>query len=240
MATWKKSTKWQPASRGGGGQGVAVECEETGEAGLAKHRDLHREFLASKLARHLGLFVPEVRLDKLNNADVAISLSWGSDSIDVTRMRNEYPDWFNSEEMASARKRASGLLVFHVWVGNSDPKDDHVVVRPSETEYAFELASVDFQGAFAMPEDGGTLTVGGAAPVLMDLQFWEPSVAEAAIKAIEALTNEIIDEIVGSVPALILQDPEKKRIVKGLIARQEKLSAAFKAAGRLQDRAAGA
>src|SRR6267142_5617561 len=34
MANWVKTDKWKPAHTGGGGQGLPVECPETGEIGL--------------------------------------------------------------------------------------------------------------------------------------------------------------------------------------------------------------
>jgi hypothetical protein len=233
MAKLVKSTRWRPANPGGGSSGVPVECEETGECGLAKRAYFYQEILAYRLAKAVNLNVPEVRLEKFDGKDVAFSISWGEMSFDIPKLKRDYPEEYVSPAMEAGRKQASGLLALHAWVGNvDDQKDDHVVVRPGIEAYVYELASVDFAAAFQPGRLAADIAVTGP-PMLIDRTYCDKAILDLAVSAIEALTDEKITDIVHGIESGILSLDDKKRIVECLIARKGKLRSAFTAAGWL-------
>jgi hypothetical protein len=234
MAKLVKSKKWRPASAGGGSAGVPVICEETGEGGLAKTNQafIYQEILAYRLARELSLPVPEARLEQFESKDVAFSISWGDESYDIPKFQREFPNDLNSPEMQAGRRQVSGLLALHAWIANTDHKDEHVVVRAGTEAGIYELASVDFAGAFQPAQLNADIAVVGPA-FLLDKTYSDAAILSAAMGKIEALSDEIIGKIVGGIEDRILPPAEKKRILERLIARKAKLRAAFKAAGWL-------
>jgi hypothetical protein len=230
MAEWTRTTKWQPASAGGGSSGFPVECKESGELGLAKPMYVHQEVLAYLLATELNLAVPEMRIETVEAKTVGISLSWGSTSLDITKFRRDYPTDFNSSGMAAARKRACGLLALHAWVANEDHKDDHVVAKPGSQPGTYELASIDWAFAFKPAPLKANISINGP-PCLMDKAMGDWAVLSEAISRIESLPDEKIKELIYSIPAGVLPVTDKERIFAELVSRKVKLRPAFKAAG---------
>src|SRR3989442_1253116 len=137
---WVQTTKWTPANPGGGSAGFSVECPSTSELGHGKPTAVAQEVLAHRLARLIGVPVPETVLGVVNGKTIAISKSWGAKSLDVPTIMQASP---GDAALTAALRAASGLLAFHAWLGTDDLKDQHLVVR-GPTPGQYEVASIDF------------------------------------------------------------------------------------------------
>lgn len=210
-----------------------MECQATGEAGHGKPIAQAQEVLGYVLAREAGVAVPETELGTLDGSStIAVSKWWGQQSSDVKKAREVTPDIDNSAEFKKGLREASGLLAYHAWLGTSDLKDEHLVVRPGANPGEYEIAGVDFaQGALDWPAggDGGTVTAPADPPALLNNR--DAQVIRSTVERIEAISPQRIEAIVGSLPDNVLAAPEKDRISKGLVARKSKLRGVLSAAG---------
>jgi len=229
---WVRSNKWAPAAAGGGSAGYSVECPATGELGHGKPQHIPQEVLASLLADELGLFVPPTRLGSCENSTIAASKLWGEKSIDVPTFARDHPTEYASAPFVAALRHASGLLPFQTWLNNGDHKDQHVMVRPGPQPDVYEIASIDFAGAFSWDPSGGPVIPVGP-PVLLAESNRDPVRMSATIAKIEGMSDGRIREIVQGIPDAVLPPGEKERYVTGLIARRDKVRAALVAAGWL-------
>jgi hypothetical protein len=184
------------------------------------------------LADEIGVHVPPTRLGTCNGTTMAVSTLWGERSYDIPKFAGDAPNEYASEQFRAALRHASGLVPFQTWVNNSDHKDQHVMVRPGASPGTYEIASIDFAGAFVWDASGGQLNLVGPPVLIMeqnrDLQRMSDTIAK-----IESLTDGRIREIVQQVPDDVLSAAEKDRYVAGLIARRGKLRAEFVKAGWL-------
>jgi len=238
LAEWARSTKWAPATAGGGSQGFPVECPAkngSGQLELGHAKPLHAaaEVIASLLADEIGVFVPEARLGKCEGKTMAVSRLWGKNSIDIQKFRNDFSNDYASEPFQAALRHASGLLPFHAWLGTGDLKDAHVLVRPGPQPFTYEIASIDFADAFSWDASGGNPVAPSAQFVLALDQHRDPQRMSAIIANIEGITEQRIRELVQQVPDDVLLSGDKDRYVAGLVARKGKVRSALKAVGWL-------
>src|SRR3954468_8558460 len=96
LPRWVKSTKWAPATTGGGSVGFPVERDGTGELGYAKAQYIWQEVLASLLADEVGVVVPQVRLGEVEGQTIAISTLFGPKSLDVPALKATSPQAYAS------------------------------------------------------------------------------------------------------------------------------------------------
>jgi hypothetical protein len=189
---------------------------------------MHREVLASRLAAEVGVTVPETILANCGGTTIAVSKSFGKQSLDVPMVRNTSQADYDSDAFRRALRDESGVLVFHSWLGTQDLKDEHVIVRP-DGEGQYKVASIDFAiGPFAF---GSEPDVPAAPPSLVGNR--DPASIERVLNTIEALSEEQIRGVVEELPDDVLSSAEKDRIVKELVNRKSALRPKFKAAGWL-------
>lgn len=229
LPVWKRTSKWKPASPGGGSRGFSVECPDTSELGHCKPVQYSPEVLASALAREVEVSVPDTELANCEDQTVAVSKSFGEKSMDVRELKIVSPEAYSSDDFKAAARKASGLLPFHAWVGTGDLKDDHVVIRQNGREY--ELAGVDFADAFGFDATGGDVRAPQGPPVL--LEHRDQDVMRDTIRRIGAVPDQRIQELVGSLPDDALTPADKERITEGLIARKGRIEPTFHSAGWL-------
>jgi hypothetical protein len=223
---WLRTTRWNPAAQGGGGQGFPVECPANGELGHGKTIGIAQEVLAYRLAQHVAVPVPETVLGTVDGKMIAVSKLWGARSMDVPTVMQVSP---GDEALTTALRAASGLLSFHAWLGTEDFKDQHVVVR-SPAAGTYEVAYIDFQYATVWrPEGQPVVAVPQGPPALIANR--DPVIIEKAIGRIEAATDDGIRGLVGDLPEEVLPAAEKVRISNLLIARRGALRPALGNAG---------
>jgi hypothetical protein len=232
LPVWERSTKWTPATPGGGSAGFSVECPATGELGHGKPQFIPQEVVASLLADEIGVHVPQTRLGRCENNTLAVSKLWGAKSYDVVKFASDFPTEYASEAFKSALRHASALLPFHAWLNTGDHKDQHVMVRPGSGTGTYEIASIDFASAFSWDASGGAVTPVGPS-VLVAEQNRDPQRMSDTISKIEVRLDERIRELVHQLPDDVLLPNEKDRYVAGLVARRAKVRPALIAAGWL-------
>ena len=226
LPVWVKSTKWAPATEGGGSAGFPVECPATGDLGHGKPQYVWQEVLASLLADEIGVVVPKVRLGEHQGQVIAVSKLFGPKSLDIPALKAASPKDYASEALKKALRQASGALPFQAWVGNSDFKDAHVMVRgPKPKEFA--VGCIDFAFSFQFDAAGEPAVAPQGPPVLIADEHREAEVIGQPVDRIEGLSDDRIREIVGGLPDAVFPTAEKDRVVKGLIARKSGLRAAF-------------
>ncbi len=218
---------------GGGSQGFSVECPATGELGHGKPVHVAEEVLASLLADEVAVNVPETRLGNREDKTIAVSKLWGAQSLDVPKLGTISASECTSDHFKAALREASSLLPFHSWLGTGDLKDAHVMVRGTD-DGNYELASIDFAQAFGWDATGGNPAVPSGPPILVAADHRDPAVVRAAIERIEALSDDRIRSLVGSLPDDVLSEDGKKKIADGLIARRDKVRAVFEKAGWIE------
>lgn len=233
LPVWVRSTKWTPASAGGGSQGFSVECPATGELGHAKPQCIAQEVLASLLADEIGVFVPETRLGTCEEKTIAVSKLWGVKSMDIPSLRTTSPQVYSSDAFKAALRQTSGLLPFHAWLATSDLKDEHVMIRSGRNPGTYEIASIDFASAFGWDASGGGVVVPSAPPVLVADEHRDTQIMSDTMARIEAIADNHIEGIVQRLPEEILPTADKERIAHGLTVRKSTLRPVFQAAGWL-------
>src|SRR5437016_10713265 len=210
LPEWVRSNKWEPAAAGGGSAGYSVECPATNELGHGKPQFMAQEVVASLLADEIGVFVPETRLGRCENTVIAVSKLWGARSYDIPKFASDAPNDYASDAFKTALRHASGLLPFHAWVNTADHKDQHVMVRPGNSQGTYEIASIDFASAFSWDASGGAVNPVGP-PVLLADQNRDPAPMSDTIVKIESLTDERIRALVQQIPDDVLSVGEKDR-----------------------------
>jgi hypothetical protein len=229
---WKKTDKWRPARSGTASAGYGVENTATGGIGFAKSTFAHREKLASDLAARVGVTVPKVELDHVEGATQlhAISFAHRKESIDVPLLRDRLADRFNSPEVQDAIRRASGLLPFYAWVATTDVKDEHLVVT-GDGVGGYMMAAIDFAFSLAwQQDDGGTVSATNAPQSMTSI---DQNAVATVVSSIESVSEKEIEDFVNSLPAELVPPDEKRRLIRGLLARRDKIREAMKAKGWL-------
>jgi hypothetical protein len=227
---WQRTDKWRPARTGTAstqsGSGP-VQNQTTGELGFAKNTFAHREKLASDLARRVGVSVPEVRLETVEGTNQlhAVSIAFGSESIDVTLLRSRLTERFKSPEVQDALKRASGLLAFHAWIATEDLKDEHLVVA-AEPDGSYRVAAIDFAYSMNFGADGGHVLTPSAPPAL--LAAVDRKEVASTVEKIEKMTDDEITSFVRALPADVADEAEKSKLAAGLCVRRGKIREAMK------------
>lgn len=224
---WKKSSKWRPARTGTASGGGPVENTETGELAFAKAQLPYCEKIASEVAKLVGVAVPNVVLDVLENdpRTHAISSLHGKECVDMTLLRERLGNRFDSHEVQDALKRASGLLPLYALLATQDQKDDHLVVA-TDADGAYTVAAIDFAYSLAWQEaDGGPVQPPGVPPALAN-NIDKNRVANT-VEKIEAVSDEQFQALVGSIPDQLLNPEHKARIVTGLTGRRGKIRQAM-------------
>jgi len=234
MQTWIRTTKWKPASPGGGSQGFSVECSETGTLGHAKPNQFHQEVIASLLADLVQVPVPETRLGKCEDKVLAVSKLWGGSSLDFPLLRTTSPTDASSKEMSESLRKACGLLAFHSWINTGDLKDEHVMVAPGDQPGIYLVASIDFASAFTWDATGGVPVLPPGPPILIADASRDASVLDSAISRIAGVAEANLAPLIQSVPEVLLPDSEKKRILNGLLVRKTLIRQVFQTAGWLR------
>jgi hypothetical protein len=230
LPVWVRSTKWKPASPGGGSGGFPVECPDTGELGHGKPTRVAQEVLAARIAREIGVTVPETVLGTCEDQMIAVSKLFGAKSLDVPTLGRVSPADYGSDSFAAALRAGSALLPFHAWLGTEDLKDEHVLVCPGPSEGTFEVASIDFAiGAFVFPNP---VAVPPGPPCLVNNR--DAAAMLRTIDRMEGIADERIRGLVESLPEELLSTSEKRRVSEGLIHRRGEVRQAFTSAGWLQ------
>lgn len=206
-----------------------MECAESGELGFCKTTHVAQEKICSDLARLVDVKVPPVRLGNIEGHDavVAVSLAHGKESIDLRMLQERSPAVYSSTAVRDAIHKASGLLAFHTWVGNTDLKDDHLVIAEDQGEYT--VAAIDF--AYSMQwgaPDEAVVAASGPSALVSHL---DKDVIRATVERIEQVTDEQIDHVVAGIPDQALSAAERVRISQGLKVRREQVRAAMQAKG---------
>ena len=212
-----------------------MECPDTGKLGHGKPVHVAEEVLASLLAGEVAVNVPETRLGNHEDKTIAVSKLWGAQSLDVPKLRAISASECASDHFEAALREASSLLPFHSWLGTSDLKDAHVMVRGTD-DRKYELASIDFASAFGWDATGGNLAVPSGPPILVAPDHRDPEVMRAAIDRIEALADDRVRSLVVNLPDDVLSEDRKQKIADGLIARRDKVRATFEKAGWIEPR----
>jgi hypothetical protein len=199
---WCRTTRWRP-SRNADRSGVSgpVEHPVTGEVGYAKLSSLPREWIASTLAREVGVNVPEFRIGRLEGHDglIGVSLAWGAESLSLAdlRARGRSAD----PAVQAALRAASGLLPFQVWLLVHNGQDWHLMVSEA-ADGTIALAAVDFTPSLCwfshrlpaqLPQPAATLRLGA-----------DPERVAATVARIEACADARIAEIVQALPLDVL------------------------------------
>ncbi|MDP1824352.1 MAG: hypothetical protein Q8L48_13945 [Archangium sp.] len=204
------------------------------------HRRAAREKLASDLAFELGVSVPPALLtinEKTADAErhVAVSLvmfpiqlSWGA--ID-DRLDREVPVEFEPMLMR-VPAFASRALVMDTWLGQTDHLKPSNIVFGSESGRSGEGSLVFLDYAFSMGimggwDEGKHLNC-QAAPFPRRLcDRVQADAVGDTIKRIEALSDEVITNIVRRIPFQWLREEEATPILTGLLARRGLLRGAL-------------
>jgi hypothetical protein len=200
-----------------------------------RQADLHcPEVLASLFADEVAVVVPPTQLGNCEDKTIAVSKLFGSKSMDVLALKATSPKDYSSDAFKASLRKASGLLPFHAWVGTSDLKDEHVMVRP-QGKGRYEIASIDFASAFGFDASGGAVAVPPGPPLLIADEHRDQTVIRQAIERIEAATEVSIRSLVEKLPDDVLARADKDRITAGLNIRKAGIRSAFQAAGWLPD-----
>ena len=234
---WQRTTNWRPARTGTAstqsGSGP-VQHQETGELGYAKTAQAlaYREKVASDLAALIGVPVPEVRLDKVEGSPEwhAISIVFGSESVDVPLLRERLKQLYESPAVKDAFRRSSGLLALHAWLATEDLKDEHVVVSANR-DGTYDAAAIDFAYSMNVPADGGDVRAPDGPPTLVGNV--DGNVIRDAVERIERTTDEKIRAVVDGLPDELLSRAGKDQLVSALCARRGKIREAVKQKGWL-------
>lgn len=224
----KRTDKWKPASPGGGSQGFPVEIEGSGELGHAKPLQMFQEVLAYELACDVSVNVPRVSWATCDGKLVAVSRLWGEKSMDIPQIRTVSAAALASPQMAAALREASGMLAFHLWVGNGDFKDEHVMVRPGPTQNSYEIACIDFASAFGWSDPNADPGPPAGHPILV--QHRDADSIRRAVEHIKSLADERIEAVVNGIRSDQLPADRKTAIAAGLVARKKKIGPGFQAA----------
>src|SRR5713101_1871509 len=125
---WRATTRWKPSKLGHTvSDALAVE-NERGELGYAKPAPhLASEKIAADLGRHIGVPVPEVRLEysEPHRAIVAVSIVGDELAIDLASWLK---DGNKPQRIAAALRAASGLLPYFAWFNMDDRSPWNLVV----------------------------------------------------------------------------------------------------------------
>jgi len=233
MGDWVRSTKWAPASPGGGSGGFSVECPATGELGHGKPASVWQEVLGCLLAREVGVAVPDTELGTCGGgATIAVSKVWGAQSQDVPQVARVSPNDYSSDAFKKGLRTASGQLAYHAWIGTQDLKDEHLMVRPGVGPDHYEIAAIDFAAAFQWPAGAPLNIVLPPGPPAL-IANRDSGVLSATVGCIEKVPADRIRAIVERLPDGVLPAAEKERISTGLVARQLSVQPVLAAAGWL-------
>jgi len=232
VGNWRKTDKWRPGRTGTASGGFAVEEAETGQLGFAKPNQVAQEKISSDLAREVGAPVPEVRLERPEGHAglVAVSLSHGSVSDDITRLRERDPALYSSRSVQQAIGNASGLLPFHAWVKTPDLKDDHLVVS-QDAPGGYAVAGIDFANSMTWGNPQEAVEAPSGPPALIGNV--DRQAVSAVVEKIAACTDEVIERVVNQIPDELLAQSEKQRIIEGLKARRSGVRDAMRQRGWL-------
>ncbi len=220
---WKRTTKWRPARTSGSNPIPVEKVGSENEIGLAKNQQMLSEKLASDLASQVGVKVPKVEFATVEGQQglYAISHAHGKESIDISALKERFPGAFDSPQVKSALKRASGLVAFYAWIATGDLKDDHLVLdMDSSGEY--DVAGIDFQASFQWPAaDGGEVEPPNVPSSLV--QNIDQAQVGSVVNKIEKMTDEQIRETVNRLPDIVASAQERERLAAGLIGRKSKV-----------------
>jgi hypothetical protein len=192
-----------------------------------------QEKVSSDIARALGLDVPEIRVGTIEGqtTESVISIAYGKESIDLRLLSERFADRYKSPLVQKAVRKASGLLVLHTWLGTGDLKDDHLVVAEHE-DGSWSVAAIDFAQALGWGSDGGVVTHAGGPPAL--IANVDQVAIEAAMRAVEGCDEAKLSGILGPIPASILDQANKSRIISGLGLRRPNVRPAIVKVGWLK------
>ena len=231
LPLWRPTNRWRPGRTGTASGGAGVESVDTGEVGFCKRTNVAQEKICADLAREVGARVPEVRLGRAEGhpATVAVSLAHGSESLDLPMLQSRDLALYGSEKVQNAICAASGLLPFQAWVGNTDVKDDHLVIA-DEGGGRFVVAGIDFSYTLQWGGDPGPVQAPGPPALVAKV---DKQLVLATVEQIEACSDERIAGIVNRIPEDVLSVPDRTRIIMGLRARRARVREAMRAKGWL-------
>lgn len=198
------------------------------------HRRAAREKITADLAQELGVCVPPVLLtvnersaDAERHAAVSLvmfpfQLSWGA--INDRLERGDAPEEFNPM-LARMPAFASRALAFDTWVGQTDHLKASNILFGYEHGRSADGSLVFLDYAFSTgimgtwDEERYLNCVAAPFPPRLCGKVTLAALAES-IQRIEALSNEVITDIVRRVPFQWLREEEATPILTGLLARR--------------------
>lgn len=214
---YRRTDIWRPGRVGTASGGYGVRCADTNDLGYAKPRDVWQEKLASDLARHVVIPVPEIRLGDVEgcNGTHAVSIAFGKESIDLKRVRETTGI---QPSLQAALGRGSGILALHAWFSTGDLKEEHVLVATDEQGIE-SVAAIDFASAFAWGVGNNTVVAPTTEPRGL-VENVDKAQVLAAVERIEAMSDEQIRAVLAAIPEAVLPIAEKERVANGLIQRR--------------------
>ena len=180
-----------------------VEHPVTGEVGFCKNTwhplgSIAQEWLASQLAREVGVRVPEFRFGTLEGQPGPVGISLVRDARHRNLVTLRAAGRGESEPVLRALREASGLLPFHAWLCVDDMKDEHLVVAEERPDGSLVFAAVDF---YLSMQNHPRVAFGPGALLTAP----DPELIAATVARIEAYSSTRIAEIVHAIPADVLR-----------------------------------
>ncbi len=119
-----------------------------------------------------------------------------------------------------ARRTAGAMRAFDTWVGASDRKDNHVLVRDDADTATLGLAYIDYAFALSREWAGVVARVQEPRAPFPSGVGYDPATCLETIQAIEKLEETRIIEIVTRIPSEYYLDGFRDIIAKELLARR--------------------
>jgi hypothetical protein len=195
-----------------------------------------REKIAADLAFELGVPVPPSVLIERHDAggsferyaNASLVVYQGQAPWWAVRRAVNHPGRSALRELARRTmvRDSAAAFAFDTWVGQTEHQPDHphniILGWSGESESGFGF--LDYEYAFGGLDDSwrGDRTLDcHAAPFPEELfEALDRSDLESPLGAIEAIPTEIIEDVVHRIPAEFLDEADRDRIARGLIARQ--------------------
>lgn len=186
------------------------------------------EKIASDLAHELQLPVPPVQLyERPDQPDgeedrCCVSLIMYNEVHNLGQV-NRLPNPL-AAEIDQALTEGSGIAAFDAWIGNQDRSNRKNTLIGVDENEELHAVFIDHANAFNMRgawEDGAwdDVSVSRMPGRLQDAIDWEATLG--TVERIEALSAEVITEVVERIPADYMADSHRDVVCEGLLARRE-------------------
>jgi hypothetical protein len=126
-------------------------------------------------------------------------------------------------QVKQAGAAAGAMRTFDTWLAASDRKNDHVLVSDDGDGSVLRLAYIDYAFSLSYEWIGVAGVVADPRAAFPSDVVLDTAAVAATVKAIEALPEGAIGEIVGRIPSEYFSDGAKDAIMHGLLSRRAKL-----------------